>query len=435
MRTGAAKTMGERVRVLVSLLVVGVLIATSTPAAIAAPPAAPGTGETLVSRVFETTLDGKPLSESGDQFYEVKIADFGTPRPGEVGAEKKADPLPEVATGWDAAFEAECRDPARASQTGSAKGWTKNHYRWCRAVTVNWERSTCNNGNCRVYALLAVQTIWLGYADARNRKFHIWGKTFDAVERLGSFEDDARVGALAGCVAVRGKSSCSAYHQPAQLATLGDVKAKRNNVFETVLTDNSIIDLKLTGDAVVPVRIHSRFTGVGGAGHAGETFQLDSDHVESRCDSVKLRSKKACVFHNVSPYLTYDKNDTAYPLGDLIDHIRHAQNQLGAPGRWDNGGPDGPPLTRVRDAKIQRDNRKRPKAQCRQANPGGWNWRIQQCDEYPFASVREGGASGGPVSGRLISATHNREGGTQLNNWYNWDRVLHDDTFWVNLVG
>ncbi|WP_041836807.1 hypothetical protein [Actinosynnema mirum] len=96
-------------RVLVSVLVIGVLITTPTPAAIAAPPAAPGTGETLVSRVFETTLNGKPLSRAGDQFHEVKIADFGAPPPGEVGADKKADPLPDVATGWDAAFEAECR--------------------------------------------------------------------------------------------------------------------------------------------------------------------------------------------------------------------------------------------------------------------------------------------------------------------------------------
>ncbi|AXX30706.1 hypothetical protein APASM_3341 [Actinosynnema pretiosum subsp. pretiosum] len=41
--------------------------------------------------------------------------------------------------------------------------------------------------------------------------------------------------------------------------------------------------------------------------------------------------------------------------------------------RWGNRGPDGPPLTRVRDAGTQRDNRKRPKAECRRANPGGWD--------------------------------------------------------------
>ena len=92
-------------------------------------------------------------------------------------------------------------------------------------------------------------------------------------------------------------------------------------------------------------------------------------------------------------------------------------------------------MTRVRNAKVQKDNRVRPKQQCRAARPNGWNWLAEQCDEYPFASVREGGASGGPVSGRVIPADQNREGGIQLNNWYEWDRILDGDTFWVETLG
>ncbi|MET8759467.1 NucA/NucB deoxyribonuclease domain-containing protein [Lentzea sp. NPDC004782] len=57
------------------------------------------------------------------------------------------------------------------------------------------------------------------------------------------------------------------------------------------------------------------------------------------------------------------------------------------------------------------------------------------CDEYPFASTYQGGTSGGPVSGRLIDAKVNREGGIQLNNWYGWDRILDGDQFWVQLLG
>ncbi|GAA3837726.1 hypothetical protein GCM10022243_00280 [Saccharothrix violaceirubra] len=421
-----------------SVLAGGTLLVTLIPAATAEPSSAPptgGTAETVVSRAFETTPDGKPLVPTGGRFYEAKATDFGVAQPGQVGATKAALPLPDVPSGWDVGHENECRSPANAGNVYSLEGWTQNHYRWCRGATVHWQRLKCGTSGCRLTDEILIEVMWLGYADARNRKFHIWGKTFDTVETIGEFEDDALVAAWADCAGEPGKSACSKRYQPDRRSTLEDIKEERNNVFESVLTDTSIADIGLTGDAIAPLQIYSWFTGRGGAGHAASILDSVGNRVASRCDSAQLRSKKACIFNNVRPFLTYDKNDTAYPVASLIDHIRYAQDQLRAPGRWRNAGPDGPPLTRTRNSDLQDENRKQPKAQCRTARPGGWNWRVEQCDEYPFASVKEGGASGGPVSGRLIPAAQNREGGIQLNNWYEWDRIIQEDTFWVNLIG
>ncbi len=435
MHSGAVVQMKHRIRKMWSVLLGSVLIATAAPAANAQVPAPDPAGETIVNRFYETALDGTALKSAGQQYYEVNAADFSVAAPGGVGAAKPALPLPEVASGWDVGFEQECRDPANAAKSSSAEGWTKDHYRWCRGVTVNWDRLICGSGQCRLVAKILIQVVWLGYADAHNRKFHIWGKTLEVIEVEGEFDDDARVAAWADCAGTPGRSSCSARYQPDTRATLADIKAGRNNVFETVLTDTSIPNVGLTGEAVAPLEVYSWFTGAGGTLHPTDSLNTVSARVASRCDSVRLRSKQACTFNNVSAFLTYDKNDNAYPVSELVDHIRYAQDVLGAPGRWRNGAPDGPPLTRLRHAPTQNQNRARPKAQCRAANPGGWNGRVQQCDEYPFASTKEGGASGGPVSGKLIAARQNKEGGIQLNNWYQWDRIIDNDTFWVNLIG
>jgi hypothetical protein len=53
------------------------------------------------------------------------------------------------------------------------------------------------------------------------------------------------------------------------------------------------------------------------------------------------------------------------------------------------------------------------------------------CDEYPFASTREGAASRGDFSVRGIDSGQNQRAGRALNAWYNTFRMLDGDQFYV----
>ncbi|MGW1194618.1 NucA/NucB deoxyribonuclease domain-containing protein [Streptomyces sp. NPDC002536] len=56
----------------------------------------------------------------------------------------------------------------------------------------------------------------------------------------------------------------------------------------------------------------------------------------------------------------------------------------------------------------------------------------EECDEYPFASSWEGAGKGdGNFSVKYVDGTQNGNAGTDLNNWYIADRILHKDAFYV----
>jgi hypothetical protein len=248
----------------------------------------------------------------------------------------------------------------------------------------------------------------------------------------GAFPDDALIGAWAdmGCEPV---ATCGQNRQPSIGATLAELR-QQDRTFRTELTSSSAG--RTAPDFITGMNVFTVISAKGGSAGSARDRYKTGGLVESRCDSTRprLRSAEGCIFNNVWPVLTYNKADTLYPVNDLIDHIRYAQDVKGAPGKFVSGQQPGVPLHRQRDRARNRQHRDRARASCRLTTPT-WNWRVEQCDEYPFASTAEGTASGGPASARLIKASHNREGGIQLNNWYTWDRILATDQFWVQVIG
>ncbi|WP_433509238.1 NucA/NucB deoxyribonuclease domain-containing protein [Nonomuraea sp. CA-143628] len=60
---------------------------------------------------------------------------------------------------------------------------------------------------------------------------------------------------------------------------------------------------------------------------------------------------------------------------------------------------------------------------------------LQQasCDEYPFASTHEGSASAGyNISVAIVECRDNNMAGALLNAWYDRQRILEKDPFWVD---
>ncbi|MFC9235084.1 NucA/NucB deoxyribonuclease domain-containing protein [Streptomyces decoyicus] len=59
----------------------------------------------------------------------------------------------------------------------------------------------------------------------------------------------------------------------------------------------------------------------------------------------------------------------------------------------------------------------------------------EDCDAYPFASTWEGtGLGDGNFSVQYLDPSQNRSAGGSLAAWYNSDRILHFDQFYVNIA-
>ncbi|MGA5135217.1 NucA/NucB deoxyribonuclease domain-containing protein [Streptomyces olivoreticuli] len=103
------------------------------------------------------------------------------------------------------------------------------------------------------------------------------------------------------------------------------------------------------------------------------------------------------------------------------------------PGKSVPGGADDP-LHRLIDSDLQGKNRDNSIKQCNDVW-GDYSGTRLECDEYPFASTREGSMKGDKrYSVRLIDGDDNREGGLLIQKVYEENRVLDNDPFYVKIV-
>ncbi|CAL9423431.1 NucA/NucB deoxyribonuclease domain-containing protein [Streptomyces sp. enrichment culture] len=157
---------------------------------------------------------------------------------------------------------------------------------------------------------------------------------------------------------------------------------------------------------------------------------------------------KGAVFDWVTPSFNYDRKDTA--VKEVAEHIYEAlyAPQLTYPQKSDKDIPgniwngEWQPLHRNvktgaygtfspdSDA-IAEDNEKAKDAACAGLNrPTDYD-----CDEFPFASTKEGaGVGDGNFSVRMVPSGVNRSAGSKLGAWYSRDRILDGDAYgiWVD---
>ncbi len=138
-----------------------------------------------------------------------------------------------------------------------------------------------------------------------------------------------------------------------------------------------------------------------------------------RCDFA-ISSSPGCIFPGFTPVMT-----SMQRLPHIAANIRRIQSRGGHYGRFGSGHP----LHHITDAAQQRRNHDFLCPPSRPRPPG------MQCDEYPFASTREGG-SGVPPNSRgwaWVPAGEQRSQGGLINSFYNANRVLNGDAFWVQV--
>jgi Deoxyribonuclease NucA/NucB len=166
-----------------------------------------------------------------------------------------------------------------------------------------------------------------------------------------------------------------------------------------------------------------------------------------RCDSATYfrYEPRSCIFTDVLPRLPHP-----YGAGfdEVVTHIKGADERpdlthpflagKSIPGRWPT---DSRALHRVPyQGAIWTTNRNAKDRACRTLPP-----RLpgQDCDEFPFASTKEGAGLGdGNFSVKYLNNEQNRRSGRTLRDYYRWDRILYEqspgdgtvlDEFWVNV--
>ncbi|MFI9404916.1 hypothetical protein [Nocardia sp. NPDC052316] len=156
---------------------------------------------------------------------------------------------------------------------------------------------------------------------------------------------------------------------------------------EVVTTQDYIMDYTATVALTPGAIINSTLNGVFTFKHDGAkppTYNAPTGVFPVvRCDHVTgFRDKAGCVVPAAQPILDLTTRGVAAHAG----HIGYAQSS-GLPGK-----PNGTPLTRTTDAATIQNNRNISCNRVPGPRPSG-----QQCDEYPFASTKQGGGANGPA--------------------------------------
>ncbi|MFJ3879134.1 NucA/NucB deoxyribonuclease domain-containing protein [Streptomyces sp. NPDC090077] len=181
----------------------------------------------------------------------------------------------------------------------------------------------------------------------------------------------------------------------------------------------------------------------------GETPWSDGEDGGLRRDSAAYLNpygKEGAIFDRITPFLTYDCKDR--DVQAVAGHIAAAFKSPNAtfprpaPGRGKFIPGDyfgiGTKVTRNypgfngASAQIQRDNRSSKDKACATLTKPAPSY---QCDEFPFASTKEGAGKGdGNFSLRYVPQPDNSKAGAALSKWYGQDRILDGDAYGVRII-
>ncbi|MGQ4390424.1 NucA/NucB deoxyribonuclease domain-containing protein [Streptomyces sp. SAS_270] len=152
--------------------------------------------------------------------------------------------------------------------------------------------------------------------------------------------------------------------------------------------------------------------------------------------------KQGAVFDRITPVMRYSRTDAA--VKGVAEHVYDAiyapqltypqKNDKDIPGNIWNG--EWQPLHRnyrkfnAESKKTSAQNRTAKNAAC----AGLTNGQDEQCDEFPFASTKEGAGKGdGNFSVRYVPQADNSAAGSRLSQWYGQDRILDGDAYGMSV--
>lgn len=317
----------------------------------------------------------------------------------------------------------------------SNAGFVKNHFEFCRWGFNTLTKLSSNN---IVEGQVTFKEIEIGEGshEKRTGKMHI--KVTD-LKVTGVFEGAAMtlapsaIGFPSTCTTKFGASET--YQAP--LASWNGIQL----TYEVNGPMASGAQHRIDKPVTCNFRSNYRVDGVRGASDwyrgPDQAMRMDS------ADYLKVFDKggEGTIFSRIRPWFSYDYNDAS--VRQVAEHIFSAyMNPASTEPRVDpakripgwRGGSS--TLTRnYRDfdadsTKIANANESAKNSACRKMTKGNPSY---ECDEFPFASTKEGAGSGENFSVRYVPASANRSAGGKLSAWYADDRILDGDQFQVHI--
>ncbi|GAA3021940.1 NucA/NucB deoxyribonuclease domain-containing protein [Actinokineospora globicatena] len=333
----------------------------------------------------------------------------------------------------------ECEDHP---ESGSAAGWIKNHYAFCRIMKGERVDRVCLLGRC-FNLTSSFHVNILGFGSERDRKVRVVTTVSDirtsspalqvgTVVRIGN--PCASLGTTDNCVLDR--------NTPASVEkTLAEwrVQSFFSTGYASVAPPEGdptnpnrlgYMDFWSEASAFVPELPNSR------------PVTISSPRQKVRYDTVRYLSQNGfngAIFSNVRAVMPYPVDRPEFTaMTQEAAHIDFAQTQPGSTipakaGKVIPGALDGQPLTRWYFNNFDQNRAEARKACVAEWGPDYAQGGTLQCDEYPFNATHQGAARGdGNFSVRVIPKDDNEAGGAWLGAWYSYDRILDGDAFHVD---
>ncbi|MFF8659204.1 NucA/NucB deoxyribonuclease domain-containing protein [Streptomyces huasconensis] len=319
----------------------------------------------------------------------------------------------------------ECAD--RAEKAKAAKGWIKSRFESCQKrphdLVLRGKQGTQSTGR-----LWFDQWI-LGFAYVGSRRVDYISSS-ENIRVQATPNDDANK----WCVGQHFSHTCNAGSSDPNPAVTAPQSTSRDELLgvrdrtpQWMLTytspDKGAFDPKdeQKGSTLVMMGLTAD------SPNASPYSQVNSYHSNVRFDYAgQIAGKhKGTVFTESRVELTMSRKDSAVKESAL--HIYDAQKRpertfpsfvgKSVPGEKE-------PLHRLVDKKKQDENRDKSIKECTKVW-GSYTGSGLECDEYPFASTKEGSTKGdNRFSVRLIDGKDNRRGGERINEMYTLNRVL-----------
>ncbi|MGW7681758.1 NucA/NucB deoxyribonuclease domain-containing protein [Kribbella sp. NPDC054772] len=339
-------------------------------------------------------------------------------------------------------------DQCRAETAGhqefaeELRGFAFNHFQWCASTKITLLTNDVNDGS--LIGAVQFRATFLAQAPENDRQFTTqilidkgrdrWPHTMNL--------DNTRLQWNPSCELTELKGTCTftpGHTEPQSIRYLQDHPQAITLRSEQTAS---------SGNPYAIMKGLLRFT-LAWSTDAGVTDPgvVPRVHQGIRCDSAGDVSGRvygrACIFDWAGSVLHLNANDEN--IDETALHIRDAQNDpMNAEPKPPTGVTKSIPsiLTRQWDDKLTSDQRLASKAACVKAygtlppNSG------KDCDEFPFASTKEGSLGvAGPGQGgtnlnysvRYVKSSDNQLSGSWVGAWYAKDRLLPDDTFRVEI--
>ncbi|WP_369387258.1 NucA/NucB deoxyribonuclease domain-containing protein [Streptomyces sp. CG1] len=329
--------------------------------------------------------------------------------------------------------------------TNGQPNWVKNHFALCRRGTVQVVGTDVDTGE-PVGTLTYVETI-VGYAFQGERTV-AFDQYFDDIQSTGTIKDKTtflinRWNEANGNGPILHKGEKHNGVTQVSGGFRGEVgSAKEDPSLTSWKRDNMEILIfdedEASGTGNDKVHTFNFVPATFFISDGSHNVQLPEPEITVRFDSAPyLKYKKGSIFTDIRATMNYDRGNA--DVKETAQHIWDAQNrpEITVPkkaGKKIPGGLSSMPLHRIfYDTKLRDRNRDTARAAC-QAEWPNYSSDGKDCDEYPFSTTKEGAYNAnGNFSARALTSKDNQKAGSQLSAWYNDDRILDGDAFYVHV--